>query len=55
MERAFASDKPAVIEVVVNQEYPYSADKAAGWWDAPILSRGSYPPTRDGQYLSECR
>ena len=38
LERAFASDKPAVIEVVVNREHPYSGGKAAGWWDVPIPS-----------------
>ena len=36
LERAFASGKPAVIEVVVNREHPYSEGKTAGWWDVPI-------------------
>jgi len=38
LERAFASGKPAVIEVVVNREHPYSAGKFTGWWDVPIPS-----------------
>ena len=38
LERAFASGKPAVIEVIVNREHPYSGGKAAGWWDVPIPS-----------------
>ncbi len=39
LERAFASNKPAVIEVVVNREYPYSKGKdGAGWWDVPTPS-----------------
>ncbi|MEE9399785.1 MAG: thiamine pyrophosphate-binding protein, partial [Dehalococcoidales bacterium] len=38
LERAFASDKPAVIEVLVNREHPYSGGKVAGWWDVPLHS-----------------
>ncbi len=38
LERAFASGKPAVIEVIVNRESPYSDDKFTGWWDIPIPS-----------------
>jgi acetolactate synthase-1/2/3 large subunit len=38
LERAFASGKPAVIEVLVNREHPYSDGKVAGWWDVPIPS-----------------
>ena len=36
LERAFASNKPAVIEVIVNREYPYSGSPAIGWWDVPV-------------------
>ncbi|MFQ5996807.1 MAG: thiamine pyrophosphate-binding protein [Dehalococcoidales bacterium] len=36
LERAFASGKPVVIEVMVNREYPYSAGKVAGQWDVPV-------------------
>jgi acetolactate synthase-1/2/3 large subunit len=38
LERAFASGRPAVIEVLVNREHPYSGGKVAGWWDVPIPS-----------------
>jgi acetolactate synthase-1/2/3 large subunit len=36
LERAFASGKPAVIEVMVNREHPYSGGKVAGEWDVPV-------------------
>ncbi|MHA1266859.1 MAG: thiamine pyrophosphate-binding protein [Candidatus Helarchaeota archaeon] len=36
IQRAFATDKPAVIEIIVNREYPYSGSPAHGWWDVPI-------------------
>jgi acetolactate synthase-1/2/3 large subunit len=38
LERAFASGRPAVIEVLVNREHPYSDGKVAGWWDVPVPS-----------------
>jgi len=42
LERAFASNRPSVIEVIVNREHPYSGGKSggigAGWWDVPIPS-----------------
>lgn len=38
MERAFNSGKPAVIEVAVNREHPYSEGKAVGEWDVPVPS-----------------
>lgn len=36
LTRAFASNRPAVIEVMVNRDYPYSGSPAVGWWDVPI-------------------
>ncbi len=36
LKRAFGSKRPAVIEVIVNREFPYSGGKVAGWWDVPI-------------------
>lgn len=36
LKRAFSSGKPAVIEVMVNREFPYSGSPAFGWWDVPI-------------------
>ena len=36
LKRAFDSKRPAVIEVIVNRQFPYSGGKVAGWWDVPI-------------------
>ncbi len=36
LERAFAAKKPAVVEIMVNREYPYTGSPAVGWWDVPI-------------------
>ena len=36
LERAKNYRKPAVIEIMVNQEYPYTGSPAVGWWDVPI-------------------
>jgi acetolactate synthase-1/2/3 large subunit len=36
LERAAKSRKPAVIEIKVQREYPYTGSPAAGWWDVPI-------------------
>jgi len=36
LERAFASGRPAVVEVVVEREYPLSGSPAVGWWDVPV-------------------
>jgi acetolactate synthase-1/2/3 large subunit len=36
LERANKSCKPAVIEIIVNREYPYTGSPAVGWWDVPI-------------------
>jgi acetolactate synthase-1/2/3 large subunit len=38
IQRALASEKPAVIEILVNRDYPYSGSPAHGWWDVPIPS-----------------
>ena len=38
LERAFAANKPAVIEVIVDRGYPSSNRKSTGWWDVPIPS-----------------
>ncbi len=35
LKKAFASGKPAVIEVMVNREHAYSG-AVAGWWDVPV-------------------
>lgn len=36
LKSAFSAGKPAVIEVMVNREFPYSGGPAVGWWDVPI-------------------
>ncbi|MFX0029544.1 MAG: thiamine pyrophosphate-binding protein [Candidatus Hermodarchaeota archaeon] len=36
LERAAKSKKPAVIEIKVQREYPYTGSPAVGWWDVPI-------------------
>jgi acetolactate synthase-1/2/3 large subunit len=36
LERAFASGRPAVVEVLVEREYPLSGSPAVGWWDVPV-------------------
>ncbi len=36
LERAFASGQPAVIEVLVERDYPLSGSPAVGWWDVPV-------------------
>ncbi|TKJ22761.1 MAG: acetolactate synthase [Promethearchaeota archaeon Loki_b32] len=36
LERAAKSGKPAVIEIEVQREYPFTGSPAVGWWDIPI-------------------
>lgn len=36
LERAFASERPAVVEVLVERDYPLSGSPATGWWDVPV-------------------
>ena len=36
LERASRSNKPVVIEILVNREYPHTGSPACGWWDVPI-------------------
>ena len=36
LNKAFKSNKPALIEVTVNRNHPYSGSPAVGWWDVPI-------------------
>ena len=36
LEQAFSQNGPAVIEVMVNREFPYSGGKVTGWWDVPV-------------------
>ena len=36
LARAFAAGIPAVIEVIVERNYPLSGSPAVGWWDVPV-------------------
>jgi acetolactate synthase-1/2/3 large subunit len=36
LKRALASGKPALVEVIVNRQYPHSGSPAVGWWDVPV-------------------
>lgn len=36
LRKAFAHGGPALIEVMVNRNYPLSGSPATGWWDVPI-------------------
>jgi len=36
LERAFAAGVPAVVEVMVERNYPLSGSPAVGWWDVPV-------------------
>ncbi|MBC7227934.1 MAG: thiamine pyrophosphate-binding protein [Thermoflexales bacterium] len=46
LERAFASGRPAVIEVMVERTYPLSGSPAVGWWDVPVPAYMSQPRAR---------
>ena len=52
IKRALDSDKPAVIEVIVNREFPYSGSPAHGWWDVPIPA---YMVEKRKKYEAEIR
>ena len=56
LKKAFASGKPAVIEIMVNREQAYSG-VVAGWWDVPIPQylterRRKYEKERDEERLT---
>ncbi|HUT52054.1 MAG TPA: thiamine pyrophosphate-binding protein [bacterium] len=36
VKKAVRSGRPALVEVIVNREFPYSGSPAVGWWDVPI-------------------
>ncbi|MFW9949516.1 MAG: thiamine pyrophosphate-binding protein [Candidatus Thorarchaeota archaeon] len=52
LERASKSKRPAVIEINVQREYPYTGSPAVGWWDVP---RPEYLKERRKQYLDEIK
>jgi acetolactate synthase-1/2/3 large subunit len=52
LARAFASGRPAVVEVMVERAYPLSGSPAVGWWDVPVPAylaelRARYERERD--------
>jgi acetolactate synthase-1/2/3 large subunit len=52
LERATKSKKPAVIEIKVQREYPYTGSPAVGWWDVP---RPEYLKEQRKQYEEEIK
>jgi len=52
LERAAKSKKPAVIEIKVQREYPYTGSPAVGWWDVP---RPEYLKEQRRQYEEEIK
>jgi len=36
MRRALESGKPALVEVIVNRQFPHTGSPAVGWWDVPV-------------------
>lgn len=36
LQKAISCDKPILLEVMTDTEYPYSGGSATGWWDVPI-------------------
>jgi len=47
---ALQAERPAVIEVLVNRQFPYTGTPAVGWWDVPVPG---YFTERRAQYESE--
>ncbi|MFX1570453.1 MAG: thiamine pyrophosphate-binding protein [Promethearchaeota archaeon] len=52
LERAAKSGKPAVIDIEVQREYPYTGSPAVGWWDVP---RPVYLTERRKEYEEEIK
>ena len=52
LERAAKSKKPALIEIKVQREYPYTGSPAVGWWDVP---RPEYLKEQRDQYLMDIK
>jgi len=48
--RALAADGPALVEVMVQREFPYSGSTVSGWWDVPVPA---YLEDRRVRYLAE--
>ena len=52
LERAKKSEKPSVIEILVNREFPFTGSPAMGWWDVPVPE---YLKERRKKYENEIR
>ena len=57
LRKAIASGCPAVVEVEVHREFPYSGSPAVGWWDVPVPTylkerRSAYEKARRQERLS---
>jgi len=50
IRKALDSGRPALVEVVVHRDYPYSGSPALGWWDVPIPA---YLKARRAKYEKE--
>lgn len=53
LKKAFESGQPALIEVMVNRDYPLSGTPATGWWDVPVPAYLSERRARYEQERSE--
>ena len=56
VRRALSLNAPALVEVQVNRDYPYSGGFATGWWDVPVPAyltdrRAAYVAARDEEVL----
>ena len=56
VRRALADGGPAVVEVMVAREHPWSSGLVAGWWDVPVPEymlerRAKYEQARDEEVL----
>lgn len=56
LQAAFASGRPAVVEVLVNRELPWAGLTATGWWDVPVPAynqhkRAAYDQARAQEQL----
>ena len=50
IDRALAGEGPALVEVMVQREFPYSGSTVSGWWDVPVPA---YLEDRRARYLAE--
>ncbi|MCH7735290.1 MAG: thiamine pyrophosphate-binding protein [Chloroflexi bacterium] len=50
LERALATEGPALVEIAVQQEFPYSGSNVVGWWDVPVPE---YLEVRRAAYVTE--